>query len=141
MNRLIVTGIVQVLVVLVLCGRMALACSCIAETADEMVRRSDLAVVAEAIAEAPFKAWVSRTRRTLFSPEEAVTLFEVRRVVAGRLENKRIAVVHYVASPTCGLRFAEGERYLLAFTARKEGGLTVLRTGLCNAKHHGVGKR
>ena len=117
------------------CGRVALACSCIAETQDEMVQRSDLAVVAEAIAEAPFKAWVSRTRRTLFSPEEAVTLFHVRRVVAGRFENKRIAVVHYVESSTCGLRFVAGERYLLTFTARKAGGLVVLRTGLCSAKY------
>ena len=141
MNRLVVTGIVQVLVLLALSGRVALACSCIAETQDEMIQRSDLAVVAEAIAEAPFNAWVSRTRRTMYSPEEVVTLFDVRKVVAGRLENKRIAVVHYVASPTCGLRFTAGERYLLAFTARKEGGLVVLRTGLCNAKHHGVGKR
>ena len=141
MNRLVVIGMVQVLVLLALSGRVALACSCIAETQDEMVRRSDLAVVAEAIAEAPFNAWVSRTKRTLFSPQEVVTLFDVRKVLAGRLENKRIAVVHYVESSTCGLRFAAGKRYLLAFAARKAGGLAVLRTGLCNAKRHGVGRR
>ncbi len=111
----------------------AMACSCAAESEALAVRRADLAVVATAIADAPFD--VRKEPSGLSRPSRAVTLFRVERVRRGAFDGERMAVLHRTDSAACGLRFSAGERYLLAFRFRA--GKTEpgpLRIGFCGAR-------
>lgn len=134
MTRLL-TIIVPVLIALSIGGRAAQACSCAPESEEEMIQRASLAVLAEAIGEAPFRVWMDQEPVRMSSGREGLTLFRVLEVVAGRLESERIAVVHKLESSACGMRFRSGERWLLTFRARESSGKpAVLRVGLCHVK-------
>ena len=130
------TMVLRVLLALSLCGRVAQACSCAPATENDMVQRATLAVMAQAITDAPFKVWTDRMSERVSAVQEGVTLFRVLRIVTGRLESERIAVVHNLETSACGLRFRSGERYLLTFRSREPSGKpVVLRAGLCHVKH------
>lgn len=139
MHRILVVAL-HLLVAFAVCARAAQACSCLPESEDEMVERAALAVLAEAIADAPFEVSIDATLEILHARREAVTLFRVLEVLSGRFESERIAVVHDLAPASCGVRFRSGERYLLAFRARAASGEPeVLRAGLCHVRHRKLG--
>ena len=106
----------------------------------EMVRRADTAVKATVITDALFDTW---TRDVLphRSSQQAVTVFRVDQVLRGSLPENRIAVLHNIYPPTCGLRFAPDVRYLLTFVRKRDGKPRPLVTGLCEVKAMRPGDR
>ena len=98
-----------------------------------MVSRADIAVKATVITDALFEAWTS-TVPPHRSSQQAVTVFRVEQVLKGPLPQDRIAVLHNVYPPTCGLRFALNLRYLLTFVRPPDDRPRPLVAGLCSVK-------
>ena len=117
----------------VLWGRAAWACSCVVMSEKEMVRRADIAVEATMISDALFDIWTGDARPHR-SSQQGVTVFRVDQVLKGSLPDDRIAVLHNIYPPTCGLRFAPDVRYLLTFVRKRDGTPRPLVAGLCTAK-------
>ena len=94
-----------------------------------MVERVALAVIASAVADAPFGL-----REGGLPPSRAVTIFRVEQVLKGPSVSERIAVVHEVDPAACGLGFAPEERYLLAFGAWTAEDPAPLHINLCGVR-------
>ena len=118
---------------LVLWAPAAWACSCAAAGDDELVENSDLAMVANAVIDAPFDVWAGDPQTPL-PPPRAVTIFRVERVLKGPPVPGRIAVVHETDPGACGIGFTIEEHYLLAFRLRKADEPGPLQIGLCRVR-------
>lgn len=99
----------------------------------EMVRRADMAVEATVITDARFEFWTDDVRPNR-SSRQAVTVFRVEQVLKGPQPENRIAVLHNIYPPMCGLRFAPDMRYLLTFMRGRDGDPRPLVAGLCSVK-------
>lgn len=111
------------------------ACGCAPVSEQDMIAGASLAVRAEAIADAPFTIPAAET---VAAEQIWVTVFRVHEVLAGTPKSARIAVLHTVEPPSCGVRFAAGARYLLAFGT--DDTAAPLRVGLCGIAPSDVGK-
>lgn len=119
---------------LVLWAPATWACSCAAASNDELVENSDLAMVVNAVIDAPFDVWAGDPRTPL-PPPRAVTIFSVERVLKGLpVSGRRIAVLHETDPVACGIEFTIEEDYLLAFRLRKVDEPGPLRIGLCSVR-------
>ena len=113
--------------------RSAWGCSCIVLSEKEMVRRADIAIKATVITDALFDIWTADVRPHR-SSQQAVTVFRVDQILKGPLPENRIAVLHNIYPPTCGLRFAPDVRYLLTFVRTRDDKPRPLVAGLCTVK-------
>ena len=119
---------------LVLWAPATWACSCAAASNDELVENSDLAMVVNAVIDAPFDV-LAGDPRTPLPPPRAVTIFSVERVLKGLpVSGRRIAVLHETDPVACGIEFTIEEDYLLAFSLRKVDEPGPLRIGLCSVR-------
>lgn len=100
-----------------------------------MVANASLAVLAEAVSDAPFTMPASAMAT---AERPWVTIFWIRKVLAGNLRSARVAVLHTVEPSSCGLKFAVGELYLLAFASAAPE--VPLRVNLCGIAPSDIGK-
>jgi len=98
-----------------------------------MVGRADIAAEATVIADALFDIGIGHERPHR-SSQRGVTIFRVEEVLKGSLPDTRIAVLHRLHPPTCGLRFAPDTRYLLTFVREGNGMPRPLVAGACAVK-------
>ncbi len=115
-------------------GSASHACSCAPVNEEDMVVGAGLAVLAEAIVDAPFTIPAS----AVAAEPSWVTIFQVGKVLAGNPRSARIAVLHTVRPSPCGIRFAVGERYLLTFRPDVVAG--PLSVNLCGIAPSDIGK-
>ena len=109
------------------------ACSCAAASDDELIENSDLAMVVNAIVDAPFDFWAGDPQTPL-PPPHAVTIFRIERVLKGSPASGRIAVLHETDPGACGIEFTIEEHYLLVFSLGKADEPGPLRIGLCSVR-------